>query len=125
MIAAFAAFAARRLAAAHDAVPVALADVDGQHLDAVPLGVLDDGRGRVEAHRLRVEKRTGEHVWVAALEPGRRVGDEREACRMALGKSVLTEAADLLEHPFRELERDALLGHARNQALVVTLDAAG
>ena len=58
---------------------------------------------RVEAHRLGVEQRAGEDLGVVALQPGRGVGDQREARRVALGKAVLAEAADLLEDPLGEL----------------------
>ena len=39
------------------AIPFAHRDVDVAHFDAVPARVLHELRGRVEAHRLRVEKR--------------------------------------------------------------------
>ena len=68
------------------------------------------------------EQRAGEFGKVVPLEVRGDVGDEREARGVALRKSVFAEAADLLEHPLRELERDALLNHARDQPVVVLLD---
>ena len=53
------------------AVPARGVDADGAHLDAMRLGVAHDLRGRVEAHRLRVQQRGAEDVRMPALHPGR------------------------------------------------------
>ena len=105
------------------AVPVAGRHVDRAHLDAVADRVVDDRGRRVEAHRLGVEQRAGEHIRVVTAEPGGGVGDEREARGMTLRKPVLSEAADLVEHPLGELARDALRQHAGHQPVAVPLDA--
>src|ERR1044071_10313924 len=56
-----------------------------------------------------------------ALEPRRRISDQREARRVAFWKPIFAEAADLLEHALGELWGDALGLHARSQPLAMTL----
>ena len=68
------------------AAPAGVVDVRRVDLDAVPLGVLDQGRRVVEAHRPGVEQAGVEGRRVVALEVGRGVDDEREAGRVGLGK---------------------------------------
>ena len=104
------------------AIPLAADHIDRTHLDAVALGVLDDGRGRVETHRLGVEQGADEDVGESALHPSGGVGDQCKAGRMALGESVLPEAADLLEHLLGKGGIDALGDHALHQSRTVTLD---
>ena len=54
-------------------------------------------RRRVEAHRLAVEQRGREDVRIVALHPARNVDEVGKARRVAFGKAVFAEAADLLE----------------------------
>ena len=89
-------------------VPLRVIDVDRPHLDAVLAHVAHDLRRRIEAHRLRVEQRRREHVRIAALEPGRRVDQQREARGVAFGKTVFAEALDLLEAALGEIARVAV-----------------
>ncbi len=69
------------------AIPAAGVDADRPHLHAMLAGVAHDLRRRVEAHRLRVQQRAAEHVRMVALQPGRGIGDQREAGRVALRES--------------------------------------
>ena len=50
-----------------------------------------------------------------ALEPRRRVADEREAGRVAFREAILAESADLLDDALGELLRDALGRHPGDQ----------
>ena len=70
------------------AVPSGGIDADRSHIDTVVARITHDLRGCVEAHRLGIEKRRAEHVGMPALHPGGRIGDQREARRMALGEAV-------------------------------------
>ena len=71
----------------------------------------DLGR-RVKTHGLRVEQRAGEGGGEVALEPARHVDEMREARRMALGKAVFAEAADLVEATLREVAVVTACDHA-------------
>ena len=76
------------------AVPIGLEDVDGEDAEAVALGVFDEDRWGVEAHRLIVEHRAGEGGEVAAFQVGAGVGEEREAGGVRLGEAVERERSD-------------------------------
>ncbi len=106
------------------AVPAGEVHVDRTDLDAVVLGVAHDLRRRVEAHRLAVEERGGEHVRVVAFDPGRGVDQEGEARRVALGKAVLAEALDLAEAALGELAPVAVRHHAVDQLVAKVGDGA-
>ena len=54
----------------------------------MPLRVFDEHGRRVEAHGLVVEQAAGEGCEVVDLEVGRGIGDEREAGRVRLGKTI-------------------------------------
>ena len=69
------------------------------------LRVAHDLRGRVKAHRLRIQQRGGEDVGIMAFEPGRRVDQNRETRGVAFGKAVFAEAFDLREARFGEVAR--------------------
>lgn len=81
------------------AVPVTDTDIDRPHLDPVAPGILHELGGGIEAHGLAVQQRAGEGRGLVALEPGRAIGQEREARGMGLRKTVLAESADLLADP--------------------------
>ena len=51
------------------AIPEARSHVDGKDSHAVALRILDQLRGLVETHRLRVEQRAGERFRMMLLEP--------------------------------------------------------
>ncbi len=106
------------------ALPARLEDADRQHLHAVAAGVLHDGRGGVETHGPRIEQGAGKGGRIVVLDPGGAPGDEGKTRGVALGESVLAEAADLLEDPLGKLLADALVGHAGDELLTVLLDAA-
>ena len=90
-------------AAFERAVPVAVADADGPHLDAMLARVAHELRRRVEAHRLAVEQRAGERRGLVTLEPRGAVDEQREARGMRFGKAVFAEALDLAEDRAREI----------------------
>src|SRR4029077_14639945 len=58
---------------------------------------------------------------IIILEPCSCISDEGEAGCVAFRKTVLAEAANLLENSFGELGSDPLCLHARDQPLVMTL----
>src|SRR5690606_41951448 len=60
-----------------------------------------------------------------AFEPGRRVGDQGEGRRMALGETIGAEALQLAEGLLGELGRIAALDHAVDQLVLEMADAAG
>ncbi len=82
-------------------LPGRCVDVDRQDPDAVPLGVVDDDRRRVEAHRLVVQHADGVVRRVVALEPGGVVADLGEGCGMGAGEAELGEGGALLEQLLR------------------------
>ena len=78
----------------------------------MPLGVLHQRLGRVEAHRLGVQQRRAERGRVVQLQPGRGVDQEGEADRMALGEAEGRERLDLGEDVVGDRAGDAVGGHA-------------
>ena len=80
-------------------------EVDGAHLDAVPLGIFDQRARRVEPHRLRVEDRRAVLGRVVVPQVRGGVHDQREARRMALGKAVVGEGVDLVVNAARRRPR--------------------
>ena len=73
-------------------------DVGGQDLDAAALGLVDEGVGRVEAHRLLVEQRAQELGPVVDAQPGRLVGQQAEGGAVGLGEAEAREADDHRPH---------------------------
>ena len=76
---------ARRLKCA---IPAARIDADRANLDTVVGSVADDLRRQVEAHGLGVEEGRAEDVGMVAFHPARGIGDEGEARRVRLRKTV-------------------------------------
>ena len=87
-------------------------------------GVADKLGRLVESHRLRVEDRGAEYIRMMAFHPAGGVGDQREACRMAFGKSVRAEAFELAERAVRELDIVAVVDHALDELVLKLVDAA-
>src|SRR3546814_17037902 len=87
--------------------------------------IADDLRGRVEAHRLRVEQRGAKDVRMMMLHPAGRIGDLRKTRGVALGKAVTAEALDLLERTLGELFRIAALAHPPAQFVIEVRPSAG
>src|SRR4029077_5549754 len=79
------------------AVPIAEIHIRRPYLDVVLARVAHELGRLIEAHRLAVEDRGAEDVRVVALDPGRHIDEEREARRMAFGKSVFAKTLDLAE----------------------------
>ena len=105
-------------------VPVRQVDIDLAHFDAVLARVAHELRRRVEAERLGVEHRRGEHVRIAALHPAGGVDEQREARRMALGKAVFAKTLDLAEAALGEVALVALGRHALDHLVLKGLDRA-
>lgn len=104
---------------------MAVVNRDGAHLDAMLLRIAHDLRGRVKAHRLRVEERRAEDVGMMMLHPTARIGDLGKARRVALGKAIGAEALDLLEGALGEILGIAALNHAADKLVVEMRNAAG
>ena len=90
------------------AVPVRHLHVDRMEADAAALRVLDQRRRMVEPHRLVVEERRVERRRVMHLEIRARVGEQREAGGVRLGKAVQRERGDRRDDLLRRLAGDAL-----------------
>ncbi|VWC40571.1 hypothetical protein BST28156_06965 [Burkholderia stagnalis] len=88
------------------------------------LRVLHELRGRVEAHRLAVQQRGEEDRGLVAFEPAARVHEMREAGRVALRKTVIAEALDLLENLLGEFGRIVALPHPVDDLAVILLEIA-
>ena len=88
-------------------------------------GVAHDLGRRVEAHRLAVEQGRGEDRGVVTFEPGRDIGEEREAGRMAFGKPVIAKALDLTKATLGEVFFIAAGHHAAHHLLAEAVDLAG
>ena len=73
---------------------------------------IEEAEGLAGGGALAIEQGAEKGCRVVALEPGRGPGDQGEARGVALRKSVLAKAADLLEHALGEFARDALAYHA-------------
>src|SRR5688572_11884797 len=72
-------------------------------------------RGRVEAHRLAVEERSGEDRGVMAFHPGGGVGQQGKAGTMTFREAVFAETLYLAEDPFGEFPAVTTLAHSAQQ----------
>ena len=106
-------------------VPVGMIDIDRPHFDAVFAQIAHDLRRRVESHWLRVEQRSREDVRIAALQPGRGVNQEREACGVAFREAVFAEALDLAETALGEIARIVSCDHSLDHLDPEIADGAG
>ena len=99
-------------------------DVGREDLDAAPLGLVDEGVGRIEAHRLLVEQRAQELRPVVDAQPRRLVGEQAEGGAVGLGEAEAREADDHRPHALGQRLVDVgPLGHrALDEAAVVGLD---
>ncbi len=88
-------------------------DTRPQHHHPVALGVLDEGVGTVEAHRLGVEQPGQVLGRIVVSEPGRHVDDVGEAHRVALGETETGEPLELLPDLVGCPTGDPVGGHTR------------
>src|SRR5207237_9157358 len=88
-----------------------------EHVHSVTGCVAHDGVRRVETHRLRIEQCTRELGGIVELDPRARVHEVGEAHRVALGKTEVGEAFDLVHDVVGHLTGDAARGHAREQTV--------
>jgi hypothetical protein len=102
-------------------------DVGREHLDAAPLRLVDQGVGRVEAHRLLIEQRRQELGAVVHAQPGRLVGQQPERGTMGLGEPEAREALDHRPHALGERLVDIVPARhrPRHEPVVVGLDRRG
>src|SRR6516164_2255441 len=98
--------------------------VDIAHLDAVLAGIAHDLRRRIEAHRLRVQKRAAEGVGMPMLEPGGNIDKLREARGMAFRETIGAETLDLVKAALGEFRRIAARDHVADQLGFVFADGA-
>ena len=105
-------------------VPTAGVDIDPAHLDPMLARIADQLRGRVEAHRLGIQQRAGEHRRMMAFEPGRDIDQLGEALGMAFGKAVAAEALDLVVAAFREIALIAAPHHPLDHLRLILVDRA-
>ncbi|SAL07500.1 hypothetical protein AWB81_08126 [Caballeronia arationis] len=105
-------------------IPAADRHIDGRHLHAVPLRILDELRGRIKAHRLGVKHRGEKCSRLVTFQPTARIHQQGEARRVTLRKAVLAEALDLFEDGFRKVLFIPTLAHAVDDTVVVLLQAA-
>ena len=94
------------------AVPLRQVHVRREHTHAVFRRIAHDLGRRVKAHGLRIEQRAGEGGGEVAFEPARHIDEMRKTGRMAFGKAVFAETADLVEAALRELAVVAARHHA-------------
>ena len=85
-------------------------------------GVADDLCRSVETHRLRIEEGAAEGCGEVAFQPARYVDEMREAGRVAFGKAVFAEAADLVEAALREIAIVAAPDHAFDHHVLQFID---
>src|SRR5690606_1736653 len=78
-------------------VPIGVIDIHGKHFDAVLAGIPHELGRRIETHGLRIQQRGAKGSRMIMFDPGRDINEEREACGMALGKTVLAKTLDLVE----------------------------
>ena len=97
-------------------------DVGRPHLHPTPLRVANEARGRVEAHRLRVQERAQELGRVVVAQPGRLVGEQPERGRVRLREAEAREGDELVVDLVRERVGDALAGRALDEAVAVGLE---
>ena len=106
------------------AVPETEIDVCLARFDAMLARAAHDLRRRVEAHRLRIEQRSGKRRRVMAFDPGRDIDEMGEAGSMALGEAIFAKALDLIEAALGELGRIAARRHAADHLLMQGVDGA-
>ena len=88
----------------------------------MPPCVLDQLRGRVEPHRLRVEHPGQEAACFVPLHPAAAVGKQGEAGSMAFREAVFAEALDLLEDVVCEVPFIPTIDHPVHQAVIEDAD---
>ena len=81
----------------------------------MPLRVLHQGHGVIEAHGLVVEQSADEGRVMMGAQVRACVSEKREARRMRLGESVKCKRGDRLHDLILDRPLDAVLPHARAQ----------
>ena len=100
-------------------------DRGAQDRHPVPARVLDEGRGRVEAHRLGGQDCRVEVLGRVDFEPRGGIDDVRERKRVRLGEAEVGESLELVEDAFARGRVDAALGHPRHQVTLEGFHALG
>ena len=104
------------------AIPIRRIHIHVVNFDTVFARIAHDLRRRVEAHRLRIQERAGEHIGIAAFDPSRDINKDREGSGMAFGKAVSAETLDLRKTAFSIFLRIVLGDHSLNHFLFVMAD---
>ena len=95
------------------ATPIRAHHADRLHLHPMPLRILHDRRRRVETHRLIVQQAGVKLRRAMHLQIGAAIGENREADRVRLRKSVERKRRDRLQNLLDRLRRDVVLRPSR------------
>jgi hypothetical protein len=106
----------------HRALRAAHVHVCRLHVHPAPLRVPDEGGGRVEAHRLRVQERAQELRGVVTAQPLRLVREQPERGRVRLREAEPREADELVEDEVRGLRVHAVRGSSGDEPAAVGLE---
>src|ERR1700743_2563591 len=87
------------------------------------LSVAHDLRGRVEPHRLAVEKSCREYVRIEAFDPCRGVDQIGKTRRVAFGKAVFAKTFDLTEAASGKIALIAARRHAIDELFAERIDS--
>ena len=101
-----------------------MADIGGTHGDAAAAGLGDKLRGRIEPHRLGVQKGADEDIGIMPLDPGRDIDKQGKAGGMRFRKAIGAEPLDLTETPFGKVRLIAPRDHAADHLVVEFCDIA-
>ena len=104
------------------AARLAQVDVGRAHLDPAPLGVADEARRRVKAHRLLVQEPAEELGRIVVAQPCRLVGEQAERGGVRLREPEAREADERVEDAVGHLLGDALRDRALDEARPVRLE---
>ena len=105
------------------AIPPAEIDVHLAHLDAVLTRVAHELGRLIKTHRLAVEDGGAKNLRIVALHPGGSIDEQREACRVAFGKTVFAKTLDLAEAALGKFARVAATGHAGDEFVAEEMDS--
>ena len=97
------------------AFPIRSRHIDRQHLQSMPLRILDNRERLIKTHRLVVERGCGKRRQVMTFEIGAGVSNQRKAGGVWFGKAVERERSDWLYDLVLCLRADAIACHALSQ----------
>src|SRR5262245_31218094 len=100
------------------ALMAARLDTHWPHLYTVLPSISHELRRSIKSHRQAIEQCACEGCRLVTLQPGRVIHEKREACCVALGKTVLAEPQHLTKDAFRELLGVAAFQHSDDQLVL-------